>query len=114
MNNLIQTRSHRLEDVPRRSDVVWFVAHVRPRCEKKMARYCDEINVKTLVPLYRSVHKYGNKRAFFDKPLFPGYVFLHASPFDRRNIYRSDYVANILAVHDQELLEQQLSDILRA
>jgi len=32
----------------------------------------------------------------------------------RGSIFQSDYVANLLTVHDQELFQKQLSDILQA
>jgi transcription antitermination factor NusG len=94
--------------------VVWFVAHARPRCEKKVVQYCGDLGLATTLPCYRSVRKYRGKTATFEKPLFPGYVFLKAAPEQRGKIFQSDYVANLLTVHDQALFEQQLSDILRA
>jgi transcriptional antiterminator RfaH len=93
---------------------VWLVAHTRPRCEKKVAQYCADVGVSTTLPLYRSVRKYRGKTVTFEKPLFPGYVFLQAPLELRSKIFQSDYVANLLTVHDQALFEQQLADILRA
>jgi len=93
---------------------IWFVAHTRPRCEKKLVEYCDEIMVSTTLPLYKSVRKYRGKKVIFEKPLFPSYVFLQAVPEQRGKIYQSKYVANLLAVHDQQLFIRQLGDILRA
>jgi transcription antitermination factor NusG len=100
--------------VPPSSAVVWFVAHARPRCEKKIVGYCDDLGIATTLPCYRSVRKYRGKTVSFEKPLFPGYVFLQALPEQRARIYQSDYVANLLVVHDQALFEQQLGDVLRA
>jgi transcription antitermination factor NusG len=94
--------------------VVWFVAHARPRCEKKVVQYCTDLGIETTLPCYRSVRKYRGKRVTFEKPLFPGYVFFKAAPEQRGKIFQSDYVANILTVNDQALFEQQLADILRA
>jgi transcription antitermination factor NusG len=93
---------------------VWFVAHARPRCEKKIVRYCDDLGIATTLPCYRSVRKYRGKTVSFEKPLFPGYVFLRALPEQRPKIFQSDYVANVLVVHDQSLFERQLSDVLLA
>ena len=50
----------------------------------------------------------------FQKPLFPGYVFLHISVGQRARIYQSDYLANLLEVVDQELFIRQLEAVLRA
>jgi transcription antitermination factor NusG len=72
------------------------------------------MSVATTLPCYRSVRKYRGKTVTFEKPLFPGYVFLRALPELRGKIYQSDYVANLLSVNDQTAFEQQLADILRA
>ena len=73
----------------------WLVAHTRPRCEKKVVRYCEDLGVATTLPLYKSVKKYRGKAVTFEKPLFPGYVFLQATRELRGKILQSDYVANL-------------------
>lgn len=94
--------------------VVWMVAHVRPRCEKKLVEFCERLGIETTLPCYQSVRRYRGKKVVFEKPLFPGYVFLKALSEQRAGIYQSDYVANLLDVHDQEQFSRQLEDILRA
>ena len=96
------------------TDLAWFVAHTRPRCEKKLAEYCEREGFSITLPLYKSVKRYRGKTVTFQKPLFPGYLFLRLLPHQPRKIYQSDYVANLLTVVDQQLFEQQLGDILRA
>jgi len=91
-----------------------MVAHTRARCEKKVVEYCRRLDVTTTLPLYRSVRKYRGKTVVFEKPLFPGYVFLKARPEQSGKIAQGDHVANVLEVFDQELFDQQLGDILRA
>jgi hypothetical protein len=54
----------------------WYVAHTRPRCEKKLADYCGRQGFSVTLPCYRSVRKYRGKTVVFEKPLFPSYVFL--------------------------------------
>lgn len=92
----------------------WYVAHTRPRCEKKLVQYCEREGFSTTLPIYRVVHKYRGKTVEFQKPLFPGYVFLRLETPGRQKIYQSDYVANLLEVVDQTLFEHQLNDILEA
>ena len=96
------------------SDLLWFVAHTRPRCEKKLLQFCEREGLSASLPCYRAAHKYRGKTVVFQKPLFPGYVFLQISPEQRGKIHRSDYVANLLDVVDQELFTHQLEDVLRA
>ncbi|MSU62456.1 MAG: antitermination protein NusG [Pedosphaera sp.] len=96
------------------SEVLWFVAHTRPRCEKKLVEFCEREGFQTTLPLYKSVKKYRGKTMTFHKPLFPGYVFLRLVQEQSRKVYQSDYVANLLDVVDQQLFQQQLGDILEA
>jgi transcription antitermination factor NusG len=92
----------------------WCVAHTRPRCEKKLVQHCLREGIEPTLPTYRSVRKYRGKKVVFQKPLFPGYVFLRLELAGRQKVYQSDYVANLLDVPDQEEFEQQLGDILAA
>ena len=96
------------------SDLLWFVAHTRPRCEKKLVQFCEREKLSATLPCYQAAHKYRGKTVIFRKPLFPGYVFLHMSGEQRRLARQSDYVANLLEVVDQELFIRQLGEILLA
>ena len=96
------------------SKLDWFVAHTRPRCEKKLAEFCEGKKLSATLPCYQAAHKYRGKTVTFRKPLFPGYVFLQLDPRDRQVVYQSDYVANLLTVPDQEQFGNQLQDILVA
>jgi len=103
-----------LPRIPRMEGIEWYVAHTRPRCEKKLAEYCQRESLQVTLPCYNSAHKYRGKTVVFRKPLFPGYVFLRILKNQRNLVLQSDYVANLLEVVDQQLFEQQLEDILLA
>jgi transcription antitermination factor NusG len=92
----------------------WFVAHTRPRCEKKLVEYCDREGLASTLPCFKSTHKYRGKTVTFLKPLFPGYVFLELAAEQRQRAFRSDYVANLLDVFDQGTFSRQLAHILKA
>jgi len=96
------------------SELLWYVAHTRPRCEKKLVGFCERAGLVPTLPLYRSVKKYRGKTLVFEKPLFPGYVFLRMPPVARQGVLQSDYVANLLDVPIQDEFEQQLNAILQA
>lgn len=96
------------------SNLAWFVAHTRPRREKKLQEYCGRQGLPVTLPCYNSVRKYRGKKVVFKKPLFPGYVFLQLSPEQRQPVLQSDHVANLLVVHDQDLFIRQLGEILKA
>lgn len=99
---------------PSATEILWFVAHTRPRCEKKLADYCRRAAFETTLPLYRSVKKYRGKTVVFEKPFFPGYVFLRLPRYARSKVLQSDYVANLLDVPVQDEFEEQLQSILQA
>jgi transcription antitermination factor NusG len=96
------------------NEVRWFVAHTKPRREKKVKQFCEREAIPATLPCYRTVHKYRGKAVTFHKPLFPGYVFLQLPPEHRQKIARNEHVARLLVVHDQALFAQQLAEILRA
>ena len=101
-------------DEPRFDRQEWFVAHVKPRCEKKLVEYGKIHGFKTNLPTYKSVKKYVNKEVVFDKPLFSGYVFLFINDEKRKVALQSNFVANMLHVVDQQLFKLQLNNILFA
>lgn len=93
---------------------LWFAAHTRPRREKKLAQYCERAELAVTLPCYRAAHKYRGKTVVFDKPLFPGYVFVQM-PLEKKSVVlQSDHVANLLDIPDQALFSRQLSEVLRA
>ena len=96
------------------NDSLWFVAHTRPRCEKKLTRFCDREQLSSTLPCYQSVRRYRGKTEVFKKPLFPGYVFLRMPPLSRQKVFQNQYVANLLEVFDQAGFRQQLETVLFA
>ena len=96
------------------SELIWFVAHTRPRREKKLLEHCQRHRVAATLPCYDSAHKYRGKTVVFRKPLFPGYVFLQLESGQKNLVRQNEHVANLLDVFDQETLRRQLADILLA
>ena len=96
------------------SDLLWFVAHTKPRCEKKLVEYCKRQGFAVTFPCYDSAHKYRGKTVVFQKPLFPSYVFLQLRPAEVTSVRQNDHVANLLDVFDQEMFYAQLRDIILA
>jgi len=96
------------------SELRWFVAHTRPRTEKKLAEYCARHAILATLPCYDSPHKYRGKTVVFKRPLFPGYVFLQFEQGRKQLLSQSRYVANLLDVFDQETFQRQLQNIVLA
>jgi transcription antitermination factor NusG len=92
----------------------WFVAHAKPRREKKLVGWCQRQGISATLPCYDSAHKYRGKTVVFRKPLFPGYVFLNMDRSRADAVRQNNDVANLLDVFDQETFYKQLHDILLA
>ena len=50
-----------MEETNANNETLWYVAHTRPRCEKKIVEYCRREGLPTTLPLYKSVKKYRGK-----------------------------------------------------
>lgn len=96
------------------NSLAWYVAHTRPRCEKKLAQYCRREGLHVTLPLYKSVKKYDGKTAVFEKPLFPNYLFLQLQEHEKKKVYQNDYLSSLLNVPDQKTFQSQLEAILAA
>ena len=96
------------------TELRWYVAHTRPRCEKKLAQYCRRKEFQVTLPCYRSVRKYRGKTLVFEKVLFPSYLFLQLLVEQASHVRQHQYLANLLTVVDQQLFEEQLGAILQA
>jgi len=96
------------------SELLWFVAHTKPRREKKLVEHCVRQGLAVTLPCYKSAHKYRGKTVVFRKPLFPGYVFLQVPPAEAPVLRQNDLVANLLDVFDQATFTRQLEEILLA
>jgi transcription antitermination factor NusG len=115
LNEQLLIDSRRLLGKPSRvSELLWYVAHTRPRREKKLLEHCLSKDIAATLPCYDSAHKYRGKTVVFRKPLFPGYVFLQMEQGRKDSVRQNDHVANLLDVFDQETFRRQLDDILLA
>ena len=93
---------------------LWYVLHVRPRCEKKIAKYCDSTNLENYLPLSTEHKVYQRRKVDVLKPLFPGYVFAKFSALQRILVLKSQQIVRILPVKDQASLIDELRQIRKA
>jgi len=93
------------------SDVPWWVAHVRPRREKALARYLLEKSIPFYLPQIEKRHRRGTRERVSYLPLFSGYVFFRGAPERLVAVNRSHLVATLIDVDDQELLTTELSQL---
>ena len=91
----------------------WWVLHTRARNEKQVAHALAEQRVRHYLPLVSVRHTYAKAKVTFRVPLFPSYVFLCGDHGDCDKARRTNRIASILHVEDQEGLRAELWQIHR-
>ena len=83
-----------------------MVIHTKSRREKKVAHYCNDVEIKYYLPLESRIKIYGKKKVQTTLPLFPGYLFVLADEKERYELLLTHHISIILKVSNQlELLE---------
>ena len=86
----------------------WWVAHVKSRQEKALARHLQPLGIPYYLPQReQKIRRTGRKFVSY-LPLFPGYLFFRGMDDDRHAAHRSDLVAQVIEVVDQPLLDTEL------
>src|SRR5512141_39705 len=58
------------------SELRWYVVLTGARHEKRVAEQLERKDIEHFLPLYATVHRWKDRRAYLELPLFPGYVFV--------------------------------------
>jgi transcription antitermination factor NusG len=66
-------------DMSAATELQWFAIHTRTRFEKKVLSDLNEKGIESFLPLYASKHKWSDRQAVVQVPVFPGYVFVRIS-----------------------------------
>jgi len=95
------------------SKKLWTPIRTKPRQEKKLARYCVANNIPYYLPLIRKNHSYGNRKAAFSSPMFPGYVFCRVDEALFSKLLPSSAIVYKIAIdkHAEQILIQELKVI---
>lgn len=92
----------------------WWVAHTKSRNEKALAWQMHKKNISYFLPLTEKVYK-KSRRVFRSMlPLFSGYVFFCGNETDRLEVLKTNRVAGLLTVKDQQHLVTELLPIEKA
>jgi len=92
----------------------WAVIHSRPRCEKRIAEFCQQRGLPCYLPILAKRRTYGRRVRVFEHPVFPGYLFALADAPGRQLLRQNQRVANLLEVPDQATLIRQLDQVKTA
>jgi transcription antitermination factor NusG len=88
----------------------WYALYTNPRHEKVVATQLKERCVENFLPLYRTWHRWKDRRKQVDLALFPGYVFVRIEEQDKLHVLRIPGAVNLVsfngklaAVPEQEI-----------
>jgi transcription antitermination factor NusG len=89
----------------------WWVAHVRSRQEKSLARYLLQHEIAYYLPQIEKKTKRGYRTITSYLPLFPGYLFFCGFERQTSRALRSQVVVKLLAPFDQLEFENDLRQL---
>jgi transcription antitermination factor NusG len=89
----------------------WWVAHVRSRQEKMLARYLQPLGVAFYLPQREHRVRRAGRTFVSHLPLFPGYLFFRGSADRRLAALRSNLIVKVLDVLNQDLLGEELAQL---
>lgn len=91
----------------------WYAARTRSRHEKKIAEQLSGKGIDYFLPLYKAQHKWKDRIAKVDLPLFPGYIFVHFALRDRLKVLEVPGVADLVTFQGEpaRLPEQEIETL---
>ena len=98
----------------RQFDGLWWVAHTKSRNEKALAWQMQKKNINYFLPLTEKVYKKSRRVQRSMLPLFSGYVFFCGDENDRLEILKTNRIATLIKVEDQQLFISELEPIEKA
>ena len=93
---------------------LWWVAHTKSRNEKALAHDLMGKNISYFLPMTWKVQRRSHRTIRSLLPLFSGYIFFCGKEDQRIETLRTNRVANLIEVKDQEKLLGELLQIERA
>jgi transcription antitermination factor NusG len=91
----------------------WQVFYTKVRQEKALARELLSRRIPFYLPLIERTHLYQGRKKSSYVPLFPGYLFLLATPEERVKALSTNRVARIIDVDEPDSLYADLRQIQR-
>jgi transcriptional antiterminator RfaH len=94
----------------------WWVMHIKPNCEKKVASYLLNRQISYYLPLYKRRSRVGYFKRIreTDAPLFGGYLCFALDREKHSLLYDTQKFVRIIKVEDQAGFVQELNAIARA
>jgi transcription antitermination factor NusG len=75
----------------------WYALYTNPRHEKVVARQLKERCVENFLPLYRTWHRWKDRRKQVELALFPGYVFVRIEEQNKLQVLNTPGAVNLVS-----------------
>ncbi len=92
----------------------WWVVHTRSRNEKALAHDLMSKDISYFLPMSWKVRRRSRRTIRSFLPLFSGYLFFCGQEDQRVELLKTNRVANLIEVIDQEILVDELIQIAQA
>lgn len=92
----------------------WWVAHTKSRNEKALAKDLIQKDISYFLPMSWKVRRQRGRTIRSLLPLFSGYLFFCGQEQQRLDVLRTNRVANLITVENQQKLLDELSQIEQA
>jgi transcription antitermination factor NusG len=92
----------------------WCVAHTKSRNEKALAQDLIHRDISYFLPMSWQVRRIRKRTVRSLLPLFSGYLFFCGDDNQQTELFRTNRVANVIKVKDQEKLLSELLQIEQA
>lgn len=91
----------------------WYALYTNARHEKVVAQQLGERSIETFLPLYRSVHRWKDRRKIVELALFPSYVFVRIAIQERLRVLQVPGVVHIVGFNGRfpALPEQEINSL---
>jgi len=76
---------------------LWYVVYTRSRHEKRVSNQLAERAIERLLPLFEVLHRWKDRKARLQLPLFPGYVFVRIALCDQLRVLRIPGVVRLVS-----------------
>jgi transcription antitermination factor NusG len=94
----------------------WYALYANTRHEKVVARQLEERHIETFLPLYRTWHRWKDRRKQVELALFPSYVFVRIEEGDKLRVLKVPGVVNVVSFNGRmaPLPEREISALRNA
>ena len=92
----------------------WYEIYTNSRHEKVVAKQLQDRSIEAFLPLYRSLHRWKDRRQLVELPLFPSYVFVRIDAQKRLRVLEVSGVVSLVSFNGEpDALPEQEINALR-